>query len=246
MNRFDQLAASEFALNRFAWYLELPPNSPVGITSKARDAWNLSVQELLKNKKFRAIAERMINLELSEQILKNALVSSNAQAAKMFHRVDFQLNCLYSLSSTQRFLTVSQFEKELQSVEKDAMVEMLQDLSALEICLIVAMQHHSDIYDNSPMNFEMLYTSYVKFAHKHSSMQNVQRQVVMKAFEHIEVNLSGHILQSHINFPLGHRTNRDAYSTRQRQATERVSVLQTVSDAGTDFGSDWQNAGTSH
>jgi len=66
------------------------------------------------------------------------------------------------------------------------MVQILQDLSVLELCLIVAMKHHCDIYDNNPMNFEMIYTRYVKFANKHSSMQNVQRPVVMKAFEHIQ------------------------------------------------------------
>ncbi|ERL92166.1 origin recognition complex subunit 4 [Dendroctonus ponderosae] len=165
----EETSDLDFALDRMAWYLELPPKCPVGITSKARDAWNLNVQELLKNKKFRAVTERMIGLELSEQILKNVL-----------------LKCLYSLTNTDQLLTVNQFEKELESLEKDEMVQVLQDLSALEICLIVAMQHHSDIYDNSPMNFEMVYTRYVKFAHKHSSMQNVQRPVVMKAFEHIE------------------------------------------------------------
>lgn len=78
---------------------------------------------------------------------------------------------------------------ELTAFENDDLTTVLQDLSALEISLIVAMKHHRDIYDLNNMNFEMIYTRYVKFVNKHLSSQNVQRPVVMKAFEHIEVSL---------------------------------------------------------
>lgn len=111
-------------------------------------------------------------MELNENILKNVLVK-----------------CIFALNETDKTLTVQQFEREVNLLEKDDVVQMLQDLSVLELCLVVAMKHHCDIYDNNPMNFEMVYTRYVKFANKHSSMQNVQRPVVMKAFEHIEVNV---------------------------------------------------------
>lgn len=86
-------------------------------------------------------------------------------------------------------MTVHQFEMELNAFENDDLTAVLQDLSALEISLIVAMKHHRDIFDLNNMNFEMIYTRYVKFVNKHLSSQNVQRPVVMKAFEHIEVSL---------------------------------------------------------
>ncbi|KAL3288660.1 hypothetical protein HHI36_003093 [Cryptolaemus montrouzieri] len=48
------------------------------------------------------------------------------------------------------------------------------------------MKHHLDIYNNQPMNFEMILARYVKFANANSSIQSVQRPVIMKAFEHLQ------------------------------------------------------------
>ncbi|KAF7275729.1 hypothetical protein GWI33_011328 [Rhynchophorus ferrugineus] len=96
------------------------------------------------------------------------------------------LKCICSLSENNLVLTARIFEHELDLLESDDIVKVLKDLSVLELCLIIAMKHHSEIYDNQPMNFEMVYSRYVKFANKHASIQTVQRPVVMKAFEHIE------------------------------------------------------------
>lgn len=69
------------------------------------------------------------------------------------------------------------------------MVIILRDFNILELCLVIAMKHHCEIYDNQPLNFEMIYTRFLKFANVNSSIQLVQRPVVMKAFEHIQVML---------------------------------------------------------
>lgn len=84
-------------------------------------------------------------------------------------------------------LTFEAFQRQIQQYEKDDMVLILQDLSILELSLIITMKHHYDIYDNQPMNFEMLFNRYLKFANANSSLQSVQRAVILKAFEHIEV-----------------------------------------------------------
>lgn len=159
----------DFALGRIKWYLSIPDKSSLKLSSSAKKQWNTTLEILLSDKKFKNIIQRLIDLELNENILKNILIK-----------------CVFSLSETTKTFTVSQFEKEVNLLEKDDMVLILQDLSVLELCLIISMKHHCDIYDNQPMNFEMIYTRFVKFANKHSSMQNVPRPVVMKAFEHIE------------------------------------------------------------
>lgn len=51
------------------------------------------------------------------------------------------------------------------------------------------MKHHTDIYDNQLMNFEMIYNRYKKFGNTLSNVQTVERAVVMKAFEHIHVQV---------------------------------------------------------
>lgn len=71
--------------------------------------------------------------------------------------------------------------------QTDDMVQILLDLSVLEMCLVIAMKHHEDIYDNKPMNFEMILARYLKFANANSSIESVQRSVIMKAFERIQV-----------------------------------------------------------
>lgn len=49
------------------------------------------------------------------------------------------------------------------------------------------MKHETEIYDGEPFNFETVYNRYIKFANQNSSIQSVQRPVIMKAFEHIKV-----------------------------------------------------------
>lgn len=49
------------------------------------------------------------------------------------------------------------------------------------------MKQETEIYDGEPLNFEMIYNRYIKFANQNSSIQSVQKPVIMKAFEHIKV-----------------------------------------------------------
>lgn len=84
-------------------------------------------------------------------------------------------------------LSVHNFQEQINALEKDDMVQVLQDLNVLELCLVISMKHHVEIYDNQPMNFEMILSRYLKFANANSNVQSVQRPVIMKAFEHIQV-----------------------------------------------------------
>lgn len=84
-------------------------------------------------------------------------------------------------------MSADDIEEELSIFEKDDLVQTVQDLSVLELCLLIAMKHHSEIYDLQPFNFEMILTRYNKFVNANSNVQNVQRSVVLKAFEHIQV-----------------------------------------------------------
>lgn len=72
--------------------------------------------------------------------------------------------------------------------DTDEIVQSILDLSILELCLVIAMKHHVEIYDNQAMNFEMIFTRYLKFVNANSNIQTVQRPVVMKAFEHLKVS----------------------------------------------------------
>lgn len=91
------------------------------------------------------------------------------------------------LNNDKNTLSLEDFEGELNKFEGNEILNTLLDLSVLEMCLLLAMKHHCDIYDSQVMNFEMIYTRFLKFVNSNSNIQNVQRPVLMKAFEHIQV-----------------------------------------------------------
>lgn len=87
-------------------------------------------------------------------------------------------------------LTPDDFLDEYKIFSRDDKIQVLQDLSVLEICLLIAMKHHCEIYDYNPFNFEMILTRYNKFANSNTLTNLVPRPVVMKAFEHIVVRIT--------------------------------------------------------
>ncbi|VEN35681.1 unnamed protein product [Callosobruchus maculatus] len=160
--------ALEDVLRKIEDYLRVPEGS---VKLKTNDTltkqWNKSLTNLLKDKKFKNVIQRLIDIDNSESMLKDFLV-----------KVIFQLN--------GENLTVDIFQKQLNMLEEDDMIKVLQDLTVLELCLIISMKHHIEIYDNNPMNFEMIYNRFIKFANANAGVQNFQRAVILKAFEHIQ------------------------------------------------------------
>ncbi|CAH1968230.1 unnamed protein product [Acanthoscelides obtectus] len=156
------------AVNKIEYYLKLPEgNKKLQINTAVAKQWNRNLNNLLKEKKFRNVIQRLIDLDNSEAMLKDFLVKV------IFH-------------FTGENLTVDLFQKELNILEEDDMIKVLQDLTVLELCLIISMKHHLEIYDNNPMNFEMIYNRFMKFANANAGIQNFQRAVMLKAFEHIQ------------------------------------------------------------
>nr|CAH7713286.1 unnamed protein product [Callosobruchus chinensis] len=156
------------ALDRIEDYLRLPEESmKLKINNAAAKQWNKNLTNLLKDKKFKNVIQRLIDIDNSEAMLKDFLV-----------KVIFQLN--------GENLKADLFQKQLNVMEEDDMIKVLQDLTVLELCLIISMKHHIEIYDNNPMNFEMIYNRFMKFANANAGVQNFQRAVILKAFEHIQ------------------------------------------------------------
>ncbi|GAB1286319.1 Origin recognition complex subunit 4 [Apodemus speciosus] len=69
----------------------------------------------------------------------------------------------------------------------DSKANIVHGLSVLEICLIIAMKHLNDIYEEEPFNFQMVYNEFQKFIQRKAhSVYNFEKPVVMKAFEHLQ------------------------------------------------------------
>ena len=57
------------------------------------------------------------------------------------------------------------------------------DLSILELCLLIAIKHLSQIYEGEPFNFEMVFHEYLKFKRRKMATLPDERGVVSKAWE---------------------------------------------------------------
>ncbi|KAL4635583.1 origin recognition complex subunit 4 isoform X2 [Arapaima gigas] len=69
----------------------------------------------------------------------------------------------------------------------DSKANMLHGLSILELCLLIAMKHLNDRYQDEPFNFEMVYNEFKKFLQRKShSVHSFEKPVVLKAFEHLQ------------------------------------------------------------
>ncbi|XP_068014791.1 origin recognition complex subunit 4 isoform X2 [Melanerpes formicivorus] len=68
----------------------------------------------------------------------------------------------------------------------DSKANIVHGLSVLEVCLIIAMKHLNDVYEGEPFNFQMVYNEFQKFIQRKAHcMNNFEKPVVMKAFEHL-------------------------------------------------------------
>lgn len=115
----------------------------------------------------------------------------------------FQLAC--SLSANHLCITAIDVKKTIAALDIDAKGLLLCDLSHLELSLVVAIRHHSEIYDRDPFNFEMVFTRLKKFE---NSSQNVNmrgqcdRPSAMKAFERLQVSSVAHLNTFRYHFVL--------------------------------------------
>lgn len=105
---------------------------------------------------------------------------SNLSSLKTFL---FKLVC--NIDETNCEITPNLILSMLKKSEDDK-VQLLCDLSTLELCLIIAIRHHCEIYDRDPFNFKMIMDRFKKFATNSTSFKNINEQMILKAFVKIK------------------------------------------------------------
>ncbi|XP_070507382.1 origin recognition complex subunit 4 [Chironomus tepperi] len=136
------------------------------LSKKCINEWNKMIEQLTSKKKVLNALEILFNTNVSLGPLKRFL---------------------YELLSIESNITENDISKLVEHLYfEDDKVKLINGLSVLEICLLISIKHHSEIYDNDPFNFEIILTRYNKFALKSSTMQNIDREVVLKAFENLK------------------------------------------------------------
>lgn len=85
-------------------------------------------------------------------------------------------------------------------LNSNAKVDIMRDLSILELSLVIAIKHHNDIYDGDPFNFEIILTRLHKFQSSGDfSTGPTDRAVVLKAFDVLKVCIAMNVLIAVLN-----------------------------------------------
>lgn len=145
-------------------------NSNIEFPKKYALEWNKNVDLIVKNEKVVKSLENFFDDFASIAMLKLLL---------------FQL--VTKLDESHEKITADDVIKLTNHmVVDDNKVTLITGLSVLDICLLISIKHHCDIYDNDPFNFEIILTRYNKFAMRSTSMQNIDREIILKRFENLK------------------------------------------------------------
>ncbi|XP_015366640.1 PREDICTED: origin recognition complex subunit 4 isoform X2 [Diuraphis noxia] len=162
------LSETSQLLERFKHYLTI--NKHCNLKADVLKNWNNNIESLISDVRI-------------QNLIKDLLKSSN-NSAKFNQLIFMSLSNL----SNDRILTVENLTNTYSTLfKKDMILVNLLGLSVLELCLVISICHHSEIYDQEPFNFEMIYDRYCKFASRNSTLLVTKRQVIIKAFERISV-----------------------------------------------------------
>lgn len=137
-------------------------------SDKFAKSWNKSIDLLKKNEEIYAALKMISYYNNSESFFKTVLFQVVSQ-----------------ISDQSPEITSEMVSRTVDSLDIDDKVNIICGLSVLEISLMIAIKHHCEIYDRDPFNFEIIFTRLSKFAKISSTMQSIERPIVLKAFEHL-------------------------------------------------------------
>ncbi|KAJ1952198.1 origin recognition complex subunit 4, partial [Dispira parvispora] len=167
----DFKTLTSIARNALKVQLENSPAFPDACL-EYRQEFNERVQSLFDNPAFQQLLRRQYDILRDVRSLYRLLLSF-----------------AFSLSIDHPFFTFTKAYTSIQKQLLDSKVELIKEISLLELCLIIAMKHLLD-QDMVKFNFEMVYNEYKAFMTSsrdviRSGMKHYKKGVALKAFEHL-------------------------------------------------------------
>lgn len=90
------------------------------------------------------------------------------------------------ISSSHKFITSADISTSYSKLHTDTKAVVLNGLSILELCLIIAAKHVVERREGQPFNFEMIFNEYQAYSKRRSTgMQSFNKAVTFKAYEHL-------------------------------------------------------------
>jgi len=141
------------------------------LDTEASSTWDREVKALLSTSEAFKLFESVYEIEKSLALLKRLLHLSVVLMSKE-NAQQLQIEHLRSAAEATSMLESS-----------NTLSSQVADLSILELCLLIAIKHLSQIYEGEPFNFEMVFHEYLKFKRRKMATLPDERGVVSKAWE---------------------------------------------------------------
>ena len=134
--------------------------------------WNSYVKSFMSSKPVQKLVEqKMFSVKNSFRHLKQVLFEASVN--------------MIEAGNSQLILEYLETAADCDGLENNGLTDMIRDLSVTEICLLIAIKHLEQIYDNEPFNFEMVYHEFVKFKRRKYSTLTDDRSVITKCWENL-------------------------------------------------------------
>ena len=143
------------------------------LDTEASSTWDVEVKALLSTHAAIKLLKTVFEIDKSMAILKRVLHLSVAFMA-MDGGLQLQMGHLKRAVESTNMLETS-----------NNISLQIADLSILELCLLVAIKHLSQIYAGEPFNFEMVFQEYLKFRRRRMATLSDKRGDVSKAWENL-------------------------------------------------------------
>ncbi|XP_067936792.1 origin recognition complex subunit 4-like [Watersipora subatra] len=130
--------------------------------------WNKKIDQLL------------LDPQIKDSLLFRFSISADMNSVKQLAAL-----IITACSRSQALPDNSHFLESFKILDTDPKATMLQGLSIVELCLIIAMKQLTEIYSDEPFNFQMVYEHFRKFSERKSCMKTCPRTIAIKAFEHL-------------------------------------------------------------
>jgi len=137
-------------------------------------AWNRAIQTFMKSKDV-------------VKFLENSVFAYDKSITNLKRVLYLALLNMLESGASKLELThlVAANDENFASEQTDACDLLIRDLSIVELCLLVAVKHITEIYDGEPFNFEMVFHEYVKFKRRKFTTLPEERSVVYKCWEQL-------------------------------------------------------------
>lgn len=173
-SRFSHRHINMLLFSDFAEYYKLTARL-LKLDEDAEDSttWNSHVEATLKKKEIAKFFNKVFEFDKTITFAKRVLY----------------LTLLNMAEKNENELSLAHLEAGLEAtgctLSSDPIASTVRDLSILEICLLIAVKHICEIYDNEPFNFEMVYHEFIKFKRRKFSTLPEERSVVFKCWENL-------------------------------------------------------------